>query len=375
MQSIWEQRSFGQPVDLTVVGAGLVGLWAAVHARRRWPQRRVLVVERGPHPSGASVRNAGFACFGSPSELLADLEAEGPDATLARVAERWQGLLELRMELGDAAIGYEPTGGHEVYAADDPLYTRVAEGFDRLNDLLRPITGPGTFHWLRDGADRFGLAPGTRVARTDREGPVDSGRLMQALLQLARQHGVEVRWDLPVERLEPAAHGVDLVTAHGPALRARQVLVATNGYARQLLPEVDVQPARGQVLLTAPIPGLRLQGTFHAHEGYYYFRDLGGAVLLGGARHLDKAGETTWDEGTSAHLQAALEDFLHRYILPDWRPAIAHRWSGVMGFRAQGKTPVVAPVRPGVVAAVGLSGMGVAIGIRVARQAVELLEG
>lgn len=358
-----------------MVGAGLVGLWCAVHARRRWPGSRVVVVERGPHPAGASVRNAGFACFGSPSELLADLEDEGPDAALDRVAERWQGLLELRKELGDAAIGFEPTGGHEVYAADDPLYTRVAQGFDRLNALLGPITGSHTYRWMPDGADRFGLAPGTRVARTDLEGAVDSGRLVQALLRLASDHGVEFRWDLPVERLEPTAHGVDLVPAHGPALRARQVLVATNGYARQLLPEVDVRPARGQVLLTTPLPGLRLRGTFHAQEGYYYFRDLDGAVLLGGARHLDKAGETTWDNGTTAPLQAALEDFLHQHILPDQRPAIAHRWSGVMGFRAQGKTPLVAPVRPGVVAAVGLSGMGVAIGIRVARRAVGLLEG
>ncbi|MBK9701346.1 MAG: FAD-dependent oxidoreductase [Flavobacteriales bacterium] len=108
MHSIWEQRSFGAPVHLAVVGAGLVGLWAAVHARRRWPHRRVLVVERGPHPAGASVRNAGFACFGSPSELLADLAAEGEQAALARVAERWQGLLELRRELGMPSSGSRP---------------------------------------------------------------------------------------------------------------------------------------------------------------------------------------------------------------------------------------------------------------------------
>ncbi len=374
MHSIWEQRSFGQPAQLAVVGAGIVGLWSAVHARRRWPEARVVVVERAPHPAGASVRNAGFACFGSPSELLADLEAEGADATLARVAERWQGLLEMRRELGDAHIGFEPHGGHEVYAADDPLYTRVVEGFDRLNDLLTPITGAGTFHWMPDGADRFGLATGTRVVRTDREGAVDSGRLMQALLQLARMHGVEFRWQYPVLRLEPGHKGVDLVPAHGPALRAHQVLVATNGYVRQLLPEVDVRPARGQVLLTAPIPGLRLRGCFHAHEGYYYFRDLDGAVLLGGARHLDKAGEATWAHGRNPRLQAALEDFLHLHIVPGQRPAIAHRWSGIMGFREQGKVPLVARIAPGVVAAVGLSGMGVAIGIRVARQAVELLE-
>ncbi len=374
MHSIWEQRSFGAPAGLVVVGAGIVGLWCAVHARRRRPQDRVIVVERGPHPSGASVRNAGFACFGSPSELLADLETEGTGPTLERVAERWQGLQELRRELGDAAIGFEASGGHEVYAAGDGLYPRVADAFDRINALLAPITGPGTFRWMAEGATRFGFEPGTHVARTDLEGAVDSGLLMQALLRLAREHGVEMHWGFRVERIVPEEGGVELVPAHGPTLRARHVVVATNGHARQLLPQVDVVPARGQVLLTTPVPGLRLKGTFHAHEGYYYFRDLHGAVLLGGARHLDKAGETTWEEGTAPHLQAALEEFLHRHILPGQRPVIAHRWSGIMGFRERGKTPLVARVAPGVVAAVGLSGMGVAIGVRVARQAVDLLD-
>ena len=74
-----------------------------------FPHHHVVVLERGPFPSGASVKNAGFACFGSPSELLADLYNEGTDAMLYRVEERWHGLLELRKELGDATIGFEST--------------------------------------------------------------------------------------------------------------------------------------------------------------------------------------------------------------------------------------------------------------------------
>ena len=93
---------------------------------------------RGPYPSGASVKNAGFACFGSPSELLADIEKEGLDMALARVEMRWEGLLNLRAELGDYQIGFEPTGGHEVYRTHDALYTRVLEKFDALNDSLLP---------------------------------------------------------------------------------------------------------------------------------------------------------------------------------------------------------------------------------------------
>ncbi|MBK8338518.1 MAG: FAD-binding oxidoreductase [Flavobacteriales bacterium] len=373
MYSIWEQRSFLARPDLAVVGAGLVGLFAALHAKRLHPGWKVVVLERGPHPSGASVRNAGFACFGSPSELLADIAAEGEAAALHRVEERWKGLLELRADMGDAAIGFEPSGGHEIYGVDDPLYNRVAEGFDRLNGLLAEITGPKTFRWLPDGPARFGLARTAHMVRTDLEGPVDTGRMMRSLLAKVSEAGVEVHFGQDLQRLENAAEGVDLVLGGGHTLRARQVLVATNGYVRQLLPDLDVEPARGQVLLTEPVSGLKLKGTFHAQEGYFYFRDFDGRVLLGGGRHLDKAGERTWEDGTTPRIMEALEDLLRTTILPNQNVAIAHRWSGVMGFRAQGKEPLVARIAPSVVVAAGLSGMGVAIGVRVARRAVGLV--
>lgn len=373
MHSIWEQRSFLTRPDLAVVGAGLVGLFAALHAKRLHAGWKVVVLERGPHPSGASVRNAGFACFGSPSELLADIADEGEAAALHRVEERWKGLLELRAELGDAAVGFEPSGGHEIYGVNDPLYNRVAEGFDRLNGLLADITGPRTFRWLPDGPARFGLARTAPMVRSELEGPVDTGRLMRSLLAKVCETGVDVHFGQDVQRLENVADGVDLVLAGGTALRTRQVLVATNGYVRQLLPDLDIAPARGQVLLTEPVPGLKLKGTFHAHEGYFYFRDYEGRVLLGGGRHLDKAGERTWEDGTTPKIMGALEELLRTTILPGQNVAIAQRWSGTMGFRTHGKQPLVACVAPNVVVAAGLSGMGVAIGVRVARRAVGLI--
>jgi gamma-glutamylputrescine oxidase len=111
MLSIWQYTGFHADPHLTVVGGGLVGLFTALHYKRQHPGHRVLVLERGPFPSGASVKNAGFACFGSPSELLADLDREGEHAMLARVDERYQGLQELRAELGDDPIGFAATGG------------------------------------------------------------------------------------------------------------------------------------------------------------------------------------------------------------------------------------------------------------------------
>lgn len=373
MHSLWTARSFHASPHLAVVGGGLVGLFAALQYQRRHPEHRVLVLEAGAFPDGASMRNAGFACFGSPSELLADMRAEGETAALARVQERWLGLRELRHELSDQAIGYDPCGGYELFREHDPLYTAVSEGFDRLNRLLEPLFGEAPFHPIDDPHGTLAFRGLSHATYTPFEGSVDSGALVHNLLRKAQEAGVLFQGSSRVVALDETSDGVQVHLHKGDRVLAGQVLLATNGYTRTLRPDLDVLPARGQVLLTAPLEGPLPQGTFHLDEGYYYFRVWNDRILLGGGRHLDKTGETTLEEGTTPIIQQALETLLREVILPDRPFTVERRWSGVMGFGSQGKEPLVERLGERLVAAVRLSGMGVAIGPRVALKAVELL--
>src|SRR6202012_6277942 len=86
-----------------------------------------------------------------------------------------------------------------------------------------------------------------------------------------------------------------------------QLLVCTNAFARQLLPQLDIEPARGQILVTSPIEQLPFKGTFHYEEGFYYFRDLGDRVLLGGARNKDFAEEKTMGMTITVTIQQELK--------------------------------------------------------------------
>ena len=372
MFSIWERQSFQEEIDLIVVGGGVTGLFTALHYQRRFPTHRVCVLERGPHPSGASVKNAGFACFGSPSEILADIDAEGLDAAIFRVEERWLGLQEMRAELGDSNIGFEPTGGHELYAEGDPLYTRVADRFDELNGSLLPIFNRSAYEWRTSQKGDLGLNTG-HIASTSLEGPIDTGAMMRTLLSKTTAMGVDVRFQQDVTEVTSDGEHAVIRVSTGHAMKARFAVVATNGYTRDLFPSIDVIPGRGQVLLTSVVPGLRLKGTFHINEGYYYFRDYKGRVMLGGGRHLDKVGETTTNDAITPLIQDSLERILREVILTDQAFTIEQRWSGVMGFRAHGKTPMIEHLSPRVIVAAGLSGMGIAIGTRVAQKAVALL--
>lgn len=373
MRSVWESRQFHRTPDLVVVGSGIVGLFTALFYKRAHPLHHVLVLERGPYPSGASVKNAGFACFGSPSELLADLEHEGADAMLARVENRWKGLLELRAELGDATIGFEPSGGYEIYAAHDVLYTRVADRFDALNEALRPIFGKAVFRWDDAAVRTFGLNGVQHLVRTDLEGPLDTGLLMGTLLRKVLAEGIFFRPRAEVIAVDEGPAGVILRVKDDEDLHAANVVICTNGYVRQLLPDLLVTPARGQVLKTGPIPGLKVRGTFHYQEGFYYFRDHAGGVLIGGGRNLDIAGETTMEDGTTPKIQEALEKLLREVIIPGQAYSVVQRWSGIMGM-GPSKTPIIERRSPRVAVAVRMGGMGVAIGIRVARQVAALIQ-
>ena len=134
-----------------------------------------------------------------------------------------------------------------------------------------------------------------------------------------------------------------------------------------------VQPARNQVLITEPIPNLLVKGCFHYDRGYFYFRNIDNRILLGGGRHLDKAGEATDTFGLTSFIQKALLDLLENVILPNQKVEIATTWSGILGVGDE-KKPIIKRISPNVVVSVRMGGMGVAIGSLVGEEGANLLQ-
>ncbi|GAA3974079.1 FAD-binding oxidoreductase [Hymenobacter antarcticus] len=370
--SYWEHQAFFGPADVAIIGAGLVGLTAALYLKQRRPDWRVVVLERGPLPSGASTKNAGFACFGSISELI---EQEKCGDLQAVVAARCEGLARLRELLGDAALDYQPVGGYELFRHEEAtLAAECRDKIDYFNQLLAPVVGHArTFRDASDEAGRFGFGGVGTLLRNEHEGSLDAGRMMRALLAHTWAADVPVLTNCAVDTIEASATGQQLRLANGAVIEASQVLLATNAFATELLPELAVTPGRGQVLVTEPLPEVSLPGTFHYDHGYAYFRQLPDhRVLLGGGRNLDFTAETTTVPGLTLPVQQYLENLLHTVILPGQRPRIDFRWSGVMGF-GPALAPIIDWVRPGVLAAVRCNGMGVAMGAGTGWQAAEKL--
>lgn len=375
MFSYWEQESFLQ-YDHIIAGAGIVGLHTAVELKERYPDQRVLVLERSLFPYGASTRNAGFACMGSFTELAADLATTAPADLATLFVRRRKGLTLLRKRLGDDRIGYRENGSHELIRQQElPLLEKM----DMLNKLLYPILQQDAYRPAGHKLPAFGFDPEQVHALVENtaEGELHTGKMMRALTDLATGKGVEIKTGCLVHSFEEEGKGVtviagDPVRAEALRLHGRNLFICTNAFTKELLPDADLQPGRGQVLITDPVPDLPFRGIFHFDEGYYYFREIDGRVLLGGGRNLDFSGETTTRIMLNHAIQADLEEKLRTLILPGRDFRIAQRWSGIMAF-GKTKSPVIAPFGDHVYGAFRMGGMGVALGAVAAQELVALL--
>ena len=380
MLSFWEQDA--APLhDVLIVGGGIVGLSTAIQIKRRKPQWRVAVLERGLLPSGASTRNAGFACFGSLTEILSDIDRMGRDAALALVEKRFRGLHKLRETLGDSAIGYEHHGGFELLM---DAQMESLHGLPSLNVWLRPVFKTDAFQVMKErngqsaaAALGFNVKQVRAIIRNPFEGQLHSGKLMAALETRARESGAEIRNGAEVVDFDENDSLATLWVRQPGAkervpFRAAQVVFCTNGFTQRLLPGLGIVPARGQILITEPVPDLRWKGCFHLDESFVYFRDLstpeGSRILLGGGRNTAFEAEATDEMTITQPIQERLEQLLRETILPGKSIRVAKRWAGIMGFGPE-KKPIVKRLGPRTVLAFGCNGMGVALGSLIGEEA------
>lgn len=372
--SYWDYDQLFKNIDVCIIGSGIVGLNAALSLKAASPALQITVVDSGFLPYGASTRNAGFACFGSMTELLDDLQQESAEQVFDRVKLRWQGLQRLRAIIGDHEMEYEPLGGYEVFTpADEASFELCRNSMNEFNRRMEELTGMKQTYTVADEKiASMGLGNTKHMICNNGEGQINTGRMMSALIDKVRSAGITILNGLRIYEIQSNGNGVSLACEDGFTFSAKKVLVANNGFARKLFPEMDVIPARAQVLITEPVEGLRLKGSFHYEKGYYYFRNVGNRILFGGGRNLDFETEKTTEFGLTPLIQNTLDRLLDELIAPGIKLTVAHRWSGIMGLGTS-KTTILKNVNPGIFCAVRMGGMGVAIGSMIGEQAAQLV--
>lgn len=371
MLSYWEKSSLIE-YDLVVVGGGLVGSFAALTYRKYHPKARIALLERGILPSGASTKNAGFACFGSISELQEDLNDCNLDELVALTEKRFKGIEYLRANLSDTSIGYEAVKGYELV-----FKTVESDQLAFFNDALSTVFGKNPFSDQTASLNAYPFGSKVRgLIEHAFEGTVHTGMLMKALHQKLQEEGISCFTGSELVEFEETPSGVSLWVASSKQklqFKSQQLVFCTNAFTQHFFPELDITPGRGLVIVTHPIENFRLSGSFHYHSGYNYFRCVNNRILLGGARHLDKSSETTTAFGVNEKIQNQLIEDLHTIIAPDYKLEVDYSWSGIMAF-GKNKQPIVRKMSDRIAVAARLGGMGVALGSLVGKEVIELLE-
>ncbi|NYH53442.1 glycine/D-amino acid oxidase-like deaminating enzyme [Nocardiopsis arvandica] len=323
--------------DLAVVGAGFSGLWTALIAKERDPDRDVVLVEARTTGWAASGRNGGF-CAASLThgydngaerwpEEIGELERQG--------RANLDGIEEAVARYG-IDCGFERTG--EILAATEPWQ---AEGFAGSAETTAAL-GHTSYVWDAERTRREIDSPTYVGALFEPDGVamVHPAKLVWGLRAACRRLGVRVFENTPVRAIRSAAGGLRLETGGG-ALHASKVAWGTGAFPGPLRRlKHYLAPVYDYALMTEPLTDGQMaslgwkgrQGVSDAANFFHYYRlTSDNRILWGGydiVHHYGGKVRPEFDQRPETFRRLAGHFFETFPQLSDVR--FTHSWGGVI---------------------------------------------
>ncbi len=318
-------------VDAAIVGAGYTGLAAARELAAAG--RSTLVLDAGEFGAGCSGRNGGQVAYSVKPSLVELTHRHGAATALGIGREALAAIAYLRDLARDHSLDFDwrPCGG--FFAAHTPRHFRALcreageqppPGLGQRISVVRPDQQ----HTEIDTA----FYHGGLVYHDDAS--VNPARLLLAMLARARAAGAVVHHQCAVNSMQRIPEGFELLTARGRIL-ARQVLLATNGYAgplspwhqRRIIPIGSYQIATedlGEERVRALLPQGRNVGDTRRVVVYFRPSPDGRRILFGGRAALS--------EHDALKVVPRMRQMLAQIFPSLAQVRITHAWVGMVAF-------------------------------------------
>ena len=361
----WAEQTGEIRVDLCVIGGGFTGTNAAITAARGGAD--VAILEAETPGWGASGRNGGFCCLGGAIHDKAKLKLRYGSEGQARfhaaekaAVDHVAGLLETH------EIDADVHSDGETYLAHKP--SQIAELESHGQAYEQTFGGKARYVAAADLADH-GMAGPFHGAVTIPTGfALNPRKYIDGILQVALDLGVEIFAQSPAIGMKRQNGQWHVHTPRGTVV-ADKVLIATNGYSSEDLPDWMAgryMPTQSTVIVTRPLTGdeIQAQGWTSQQMSYdtrnllHYFRLMPNNRFLIGMR-----GGLTSTPASEARARANVRASFAK-MFPAWAHVeITHQWSGMVCLSPK-FLPFAGevPGQPGLLAGFAYHGNGVAMG-------------
>jgi len=313
-----KRRRATAEADVAVVGSGLPSRLTALELGRRGAS--VVVLDDA---AGRPARGLGLLLLGPGRPYRSVTQAIGRAAAQLVWAAGCENHLRAKAFVDQAArdVGYQASGSF-LLARDRSQAEQLAESEDMLRD--DGFAGEFLDHYMLE--TRFDLSgfPGAYWAAED--AALDAGRLLAAVEQAARAAGVVFRPGR-ARALREEASGVRVELERG-SLRAAAAVVATDGPAAELVPELAplLRPSGPARIALSMLAGAKLPSVLRTADGRIAWQANGSTVRLAelGPRSLPEPGEDPltdfatrlpFDLGGASRLEESAEIGVDRFPL------------------------------------------------------------
>ena len=370
--SYWEKQKLEGFFDYTIVGGGFVGASLALQLIKAQPGKRILLIEEKSLGATASTKNAGFLCLGGPSELSKDLVSYGEKQVHELFLWKWQGAQQWLKTFGSRRLEAKLNGGFDVITHETlEDYDMALNKLDTLNSIAKEVTKIYPFFKPQNDKQSY-FGDFEKAISIAWEGQLNPMKALDSIYLLIQNLGVTVLNGYKYTGHNVESNGQTVLIAGLGAIKSRHLCFTTNAHTKQLIPEINIIPGRGLVMVSQELNLQPFKANYHFNAGYTYYRMVGRRLLIGGGRNIDFEAEETIIMGINADIEKFLTSFSNKHIFAEKPVSFEHKWNGFMGFTSNGK-PVMQNLGNGVFVFAGLNGMGVAMSPFFAKKAASMV--